>query len=79
MNDKEKPLPEIDFLRLKCLKLEADLMSTIAARDALQAKFAAKEMMEKFSNDLREVAKRDGIEEGWRLDLQKGKWVAVEG
>lgn len=71
----EKPIAEIDLLRLKCLKLEAELVSTIAARDALQAKLTAKDMMEKFSNDLREIAKRDGIEEGWRLDLQKGKWV----
>ena len=75
MNDKEKPLAEIDSLRLENLKLKADLISTIAARDALQAKLQAQELMREFNAKVQEIANAEGLR-GWQLDWQNKKWVA---
>ena len=60
----EKPLAEIDFLRIENAKLKIDLMQV-----RVQEKIAELNAL------IRETAKREDVE-GWQLDMQGKRWVA---
>ena len=66
MNDKEKPLAEIDFLRIENAKLKIDLMQIRVQERAAELNVL-----------IQEIAEREGVK-GWQLDMQNRKWIAPE-
>ena len=70
----EKPIDELDRLKLENLHLKTVILNQKGELEATKTKMELDKAVDALNAALAEMQKRYEVE-GWKLDLNQGKWV----